>query len=60
MAARSANRILEHAFFVGDGLPVFYSTCPVPVITGRLPAYADIVVQGLLDDIKQRTARTTA
>jgi hypothetical protein len=52
MAALSGNRILEHAFFAGEGLPVFYSTCPVPVVTGRLPAYADIVVRGLHDDIK--------
>jgi hypothetical protein len=60
MAALSGTRILEHAFFVGDGLPVFYSTCPVPVITGRMPAYADMVVEGLHDDIKQRSPRIAA
>ena len=60
MAALSRNRILEHAFFAGDGIPVFYSTCPVPVVTGRLPAYADIVVTGLQDDIKNRSERITA
>ena len=55
MAALSGNRILEHAFFAGEGHPVFYSTCPVPVVTGRLPAYAHIVVTGLHDDIKNRS-----
>ena len=60
MAALSGNRILEHAFFAGEGLPVFYSTCPVPVVTGRLPAYADIVVTGLCDDIKNRSERIAA
>jgi hypothetical protein len=60
MAARSGNRILEHAFFAGEGLPVFYSTCPVPVVTGRFPAYADIVVTGLRDDIKNRSERIAA
>jgi hypothetical protein len=52
MAALSENRILEHAFFAGDALPVFYSTCAVPVITGRLPAYANLVVEGLRHDIE--------
>jgi hypothetical protein len=60
MAALSASRILEHAFFVGDGLPVFYSTCPMPVISGTHPAYADLVVEGLQDDIERRSRRTAS
>ena len=60
MATLSGNRILEHAFFAGEGTSVFYSTCPVPVVTGRLPAYADIVVTGLYDDIKNRRERVAA
>jgi hypothetical protein len=54
MAARSDVRILEHAFFVGDGPPVFYSTCPFPVITGSLAEYPQLVAQGLADDIARR------
>jgi hypothetical protein len=60
MAKVSAHRILEHAFFVAGELPVFYSTCPVPVITGRLPEYANMVVQGLLDDIDKHCRRAAA
>jgi hypothetical protein len=60
MAALSDNRILEHAFFEGNELPVFYSTCPVPVVTGRLPTYAQFVVTGLLDDINNRREPTAA
>ena len=57
----SRARILEHAFFVGSGEPVFYSTCPVPVITGSLPQYAQLVVQGLQDDFaRHRPARHAA
>ncbi len=51
MAARTGTRILEHAFIVGDGPPVFYSTCPFPVITGSLPSYPELLVRGLADDI---------
>jgi hypothetical protein len=54
MATLSRNRILEHAFFDAESHLVFYSTCPVPVITGRFPAYADFVVAGLHDDFKHR------
>lgn len=54
MAGRTATRILEHAFVVGDGPPVFYSTCPFPVITGSLPAFAELVVRGLVDDVARR------
>jgi hypothetical protein len=62
MASFSTSRILEHAFFVdvGNELPVFYSTCPVPVISGRHIAYADLVVEGLHDDIKGRSGRTAS
>ena len=60
MAVRSTTRILEHAFFVGDGVPVFYSTCPVPVITGTLPDYPQLLVQGLRDDLARRRFRTAA
>jgi len=57
MSALSTSRILEHAFFDGDEIPVFYSTCPVPVITGREPVYADLLVRGLHDDIKSDPQR---
>ncbi len=57
MAARSRARILEHAFFVGDGPPVLYSTCPVPVITGAVPEYRDFLFAGLDDDLRNVTAR---
>jgi len=60
IAASSAVRILEHTFFEGDGAPVFYSTCPVPVVTGRLPAYGELVAKGLQDDIERRCRRTVA
>jgi len=51
MAARSAARILEHTFFVGEDLPVFYATSPEPVITGGLPEYPELVLRGLIDDL---------
>jgi hypothetical protein len=60
MSALSPNRILEHAFFEGNEVPVFYSTCPIPVVTGRLPQYADLVVTGLQDDIENSSQRTVA
>jgi hypothetical protein len=60
MSEVSTSRILEHAFFVGDELPVFYSTCPVPVIVGRLPEYPNLVVEGLLHDIENRRQRAAA
>jgi hypothetical protein len=60
MSALSSNRILEHAFFEGNEVPVFYSTCPIPVVTGRLPGYADLVVTGLHDDIENSSRRTAA
>lgn len=57
MASASGTRILEHAFFIGDDLPVFYSTCPTPVITGSLADYPALLVQGLQDDIARRAVR---
>jgi len=60
MSTSSSSRILEHAFFDGDEIPVFYSTCPVPVITGREPVYADLLARGLHDDIESRRERATA
>ncbi len=60
MSALSSNRILEHAFFEGNEVPVFYSTCPIPVVTGRLPGYVDLVVTGLQDDIENSSRRTAA
>jgi hypothetical protein len=60
MSVLSPNRILEHAFFEGNEVPVFYSTCPIPVVTGRLPGYADLVVTGLQDDIENCSRRTAA
>ncbi len=60
MASRSAVRILEHAFFIGDGPPVFYSTCPSPVITGSLPEYPALLAKGLQDDIARRFANLAA
>lgn len=53
LAAVSPQRILEHAFFVGDGRPVFYSTCPVPIVSGRHPTYPELVIQGLRNDIRK-------
>lgn len=60
MERASESRILEHAFFLGDGPPVFYSTFPVPVVSGRHPAYAELVVEGLIDDIARRARRLVA
>ena len=58
MARLSASRILEHAFFVGNELPVFYATSPVPLVTGALVSYPDLVIRGLCDDIRRRSRRT--
>jgi hypothetical protein len=57
MARVSVPRILEHAFFVGNELPVFYATFPVPVVTGPLGEYPELVIQGLCDDITRRSRR---
>jgi len=58
IASSSRARILEHAFFVDGGAPVFYSTYPVPVLTGGHPAFTYLLVDGLIDDI-ERHCRVT-
>jgi hypothetical protein len=55
MSRVSTSRILEHAFFVGDDLPVFFATFPIPVLTGNFAEYRDLVIQGLCDDLKRRS-----
>jgi hypothetical protein len=60
MSALSSSRILEHAFFDGDEVPIFYSSCPVPVVTGGHPAYTELLVRGLHDDIESRSERAAA
>jgi hypothetical protein len=55
MTRVSSSRILEHAFFVGDDMPVFYSTFSIPVLTGSLDAYGELVIQGLCDDLERRS-----
>jgi hypothetical protein len=57
LAAVLPIRILEHAFFLGDGDPVLYSTCPVPLLSGNHPLYPELVRQGLRNDIQQRGRR---
>lgn len=57
IASASSTRILEHAFFVGTELPVFYASFPVPVLTGGMGVYPELVVQGLNDDISRRIRR---
>lgn len=53
LAAVSPIRILEHAFFLGDGPPVLYSSCPVPVLSGAHALYPELVQRGLRDDIRK-------
>lgn len=60
LAAVSPLRILEHAFFLGRGAPVLYSTFPVPVLSGTHPLYPDLVTQGLRHDIKKWGGRRPA
>lgn len=60
IAAVSPLRILEHAFFVGRGAPVLYSTFPVPVLSGGHPVYPQLVEQGLRHDIGTRGGRGPA
>ena len=38
LAAVSPVRILEHAFFLGRGAPILYSSFPVPVLSGGRPS----------------------
>jgi hypothetical protein len=60
LAAVSPIRILEHAFFLGKGAPVLYSSFPVPVLSGRHALYAELVKQGLRNDIKRWGGRGSA
>ena len=60
IASLSADRILEHAFFIADDLPVFYATSPQPLLSSRLAVYADLVVQGLQDDLDTRSPSAAA
>ena len=60
MATSSGSRILEHAFFVGRDVPVFYATFPIPMITGSMPEYRDLLVQGLRDDFERYSRRAAA
>lgn len=57
LAAVSPIRILEHAFFLGRGAPVLYSTFPVPVMSGGHAMYPRFLQQGLRDDIRQHGRR---
>ncbi len=59
-AAVSPLRILEHAFFLGAGAPVLYSSFPVPVLSGGHPLYPELVRQGLSNDIRQWGRRRPA
>jgi hypothetical protein len=60
LAAVSTIRILEHAFFLGNGPPVLYSSCPVPVLSGGHALYPELVKQGLRNDIKKWRGRHSA
>jgi hypothetical protein len=53
LAAVSPVRILEHAFFLGQGAPILYSSFPVPVLSGGHALYPELVTQGLRNDIKK-------
>ena len=60
LAAVSPIRILEHAFFLGQGAPVLYSSFPVPVLSGAHALYPELVRQGLRNDIQQWGRRRSA
>jgi hypothetical protein len=60
LAAVSPIRILEHAFFLGHGEPILYSSFPVPVLSGGHALYPDLVTQGLHNDIKKWRGRRPA
>ena len=60
LAAVSPIRILEHAFFLGPGAPILYSSFPVPVLSGGHALYPELVKQGLTHDIKKWNGRGTA
>lgn len=53
LAEVSPIRILEHAFFLGNGPPVLYSSCPVPVFSGGHSLYPELIKLGLRNDIKK-------
>jgi hypothetical protein len=57
LAAVSSIRILEHAFFLGQGPPVLYSSFPVPVLSGGHALYPELVKQGLSNDIPKWRGR---
>ena len=57
LAAVSSIRIVEHAFFLGQGAPVLYSTFPVPVLSGTHALYPELVKQGLSNDIRKWRGR---
>jgi hypothetical protein len=59
-AAVSPIRILEHAFFLGQGAPVLYSNFPVPVLSGGHALYPELVTQGLRNDITKWRGRRSA
>jgi hypothetical protein len=59
-AAVSPIRILEHAFFLGAGAPVLYSSFPVPVLSGGHALYPELVTQGLRNDIRTWGGRRPA
>jgi len=60
LAAVSPIRILEHAFFLGRGAPVLYSSFPAPVLSGGHALYPELVKQGLRNDIKKWGRRRPA
>ena len=60
LAAVSPIRILEHAFFLGQGAPILYSSFPVPVLSGGHALYPELVKQGLRNDIKKWGGRRSA
>jgi len=60
LAAVSPIRILEHAFFLGQGAPILYSSFPVPVLSGGHALYPELVEQGLRNDIKKWGGRRSA
>lgn len=60
LAAVSPIRVLEHAFFLGRGEPVLWSSFPVPLVSGAHPSFADLVSHGLRHDIESWPGRRPA
>lgn len=60
LAGVSPIRILEHAFFLGHGAPILYSSFPIPVLSGGHALYPELVKQGLRNDIKKWGGRRSA